>query len=222
MLGIVTGLQSEAKLAAGSSHIVISGGGRAEATQHKVEALIAQGVAGLVSFGIAGGLDPHLRTGDFVMSATVIDAAGRHYVGDPIWLQKALVIQPRAFAGHVYASDEIVDSRERKHHLFSTLTVLSADMESHHVARAAERHNLPFMVIRTISDTASDVLPAAFGAGVDEDGGTRITPILMALLTGRLSLPTVIQAGRAASHALRSLRQAQPVLQQLSATPSQA
>ena len=222
MLGIVTGLQSEAKLAAGPSHIVISGGGRAAATQRKIETLVASGVSGLVSFGIAGGLDPRLQTGDLILSATVSDAAGRHYVGDPTWLQKALSIQPRAFAGHVYASDEIVDTRERKQHLFSTLQVLSADMESHHVARAAERHNLPFMVIRTISDTASEVLPAAFGAGVDEDGGTRIAPILTALLTGRLSLPAVIQAGRSAGQALRSLRQARPMLRQLSVTSPQS
>jgi adenosylhomocysteine nucleosidase len=216
MLGIVTGLQSEAKLAAGPSHIVISGGGRPAVTQRKIEMLIAQGVSGLVSLGIAGGLDPRLVRGDLVISGTVVDADGRHYVGDPDWLRQALVAQPRAFAGHVYASDVIVDTTERKHQLFNSLNVLSADMESHHVARAAERHGLPFIVVRAISDIATEVLPAALGAGVDEDGRTQIAPILLALLTGRLSLPKVIQAGRSASRALQALRAAQPVLQGLS------
>jgi len=216
MLGIVTGLQSEAKLAAGTARMVISGGGRPDATQRKIVALIAQGVSGLVSFGIAGGLDPRLACGDLVISATVVDVDGRRYVGDPGWLQKALSIQPQALAGHVYASDVIVETTSQKHHLFSTSDVLCADMESHHVARAAERHGLPFIVIRAISDRATEVLPAAFADGVDEDGGTRVTPILQALLTGRLTLPKVIQAGRSASRALQALRRAQPILQGLS------
>jgi adenosylhomocysteine nucleosidase len=216
MLGIVTGLQSEAKLAAGPARMVISGGGRSQATQRKIATLIAQGVSGLVSFGIAGGLDPRLVCGDLVMSATVVDAAGRRYVGDPAWLQRALSIQSRTLAGHVYASDVIVETTARKQHLFDTFDVLCADMESHHVARAAELHGLPFIIIRAISDSATEVLPAAFGDGVDENGGTRVAPILQALLAGRLTLREVIQAGRSASRALQALRRAQPVLQGLS------
>jgi hopanoid-associated phosphorylase len=215
VLGIVTGLQSEAKLVADLSHAVISGGGRADVTQRKIAGLLAKGVSGLVSFGIAGGLDPRLRTGDLVISATVVDAAGQRYVGNPSWLEMALAAAPAAFAGHAYASDVIVDTTARKQQLFATYDVLSADMESHHVARAAEQHGLPFIVIRAISDTAADVLPAALAAGVDEDGGTRIMPILRALATGGLSLPNVLQAGRSASRALRALRLAQPALRSL-------
>ncbi|HWU00513.1 MAG TPA: hypothetical protein VN229_22945, partial [Terriglobales bacterium] len=89
-LGVVTGLQSEARLVAGLPLRVISGGGQAEVTRRKIDTLIAEGVRGLVSFGIAGGLDPALRTGDLVVSATVVDAEGRHYAGSPAWLEQAL------------------------------------------------------------------------------------------------------------------------------------
>jgi len=217
MLGVVTGLQSEARLVAGLPLRVVSGGGQAEATRHKIDALIAQGVSGLISFGIAGGLDPALRTGDLVISATVVDAAGRHYAGSPAWLERALGLLPSCAAGHVYASDRIVETTAEKHRLFTTFDALAADMESHHVARAAERYGLPFLVIRAVSDTAGETLPAGLAAGVDADGGTRILPILAGLGTGRLGLAAVMQAGRSAGKALKALKQARPLLAQISA-----
>lgn len=216
MLGVVTGLRSEAKLVSDLPLRVISGGGRADVTRRKIDTLITQGVTGLISFGIGGGLDPALRTGDLVISATVIDAEGRHYAGSPAWLQQALELLPASAAGHVYASDRIVETTAEKRRLFTTHNALAADMESHHVARAAERHRLPFLVIRAVSDTAGETLPAGLAAGVDEDGGTRVLPILAGLVTGRLGLAAVMQAGRSAGKALQALKSAQPLLAQLS------
>lgn len=217
MLGIVTGLQSEAKLLAGLPLGIVSGGGRPAATRRKIDELIAQGVEGLISFGIAGGLDPALRTGDIVISATVVDAEGRQHVGNPAWLERALSLLPSCAAGHIYASDRIVETTGEKRRLFTTLNALAADMESHHVAEAAEQHGLPFLVIRAISDTADEILPAGLAAGVDAEGGTRVLPILGALLTGRLGLGAVMQAGRSAGEALWALKHARPLLERLSA-----
>lgn len=216
MLGVVTGLRSEAKLVAGLPLRVISGGGRADVTRRKIDTLIAQGVTGLISFGIGGGLDPALRTGDLVISATVVDAEGRHYAGSLAWLQQALGLLPASAAGHVYASDRIVETTAEKRRLFTTHNALAADMESHHMARAAEARDLPFLVIRAVSDTAGETLPAGLAAGVDEDGGTRVLPILAGLVTGRLGLAAVMQAGRSAGKALQALKSARPLLAQLS------
>lgn len=217
MLGIVTGLKSEAKVVSGLPHVVISGGGQPGVTRRKIEALVARGIGGLISFGIAGGLDPALRTGDLVISATVIDAEGRRYVGNPAWLEQALTLLPASSAGHVFASDHIVETTAEKRQLFTSFQALAADMESHHMARIAEQHQLPFLVIRAVSDTAGETLPAGLAAGVDADGGTRILPILAALLSGKLGLAAVMRAGRSANTALRVLRQARPTLEKLSA-----
>jgi hopanoid-associated phosphorylase len=216
MLGVVTGLQSEARILSGLPCAVISGGGKAAVTRGKIDALIAQGVTGLVSFGIAGGLDPHLRCGDLVISTTVIDADGAVHAGDEQWLQQVLAWLPGVRSGSVFASDRIVETTAEKQRLFSKHGVLAADMESHHLARAAEQRQLPFIVIRSISDTAGETLPAALGAGVDDDGGTRVLPILLALIRRQLGLVEVMQAGRSAGRALRALRQARPVVERLS------
>lgn len=217
MLGIVTGLKSEARLVAGLGAAVISGGGQATVTRDKIASLIAEGVTGLVSFGIAGGLDPALPVGALVISDTVFDASGYRYLGDTAWCGRAVSAVPGAVRGAVYASDTIVESAAFKDQLFRHLKTVTADMESHHVARAAAQHGLPFIVIRAVSDTATEALPAAFGEGVDADGNTRVMPIIRALLTGRLSFPAVLRAGSCASQALRALRQARPALQQLPA-----
>ena len=71
MLGVVTGLKSEARLLRGTDLMCVSTGGRAHIARAKIDRLIGRGVRGLISFGIAGALSPELRTGDLVIADTV-------------------------------------------------------------------------------------------------------------------------------------------------------
>ena len=68
MLGVVTGLKSEAKLLQGLGFACVSTGGQAREARRKIDRLIAGGATGLVSFGIAGALSPDLKTGDLVIA----------------------------------------------------------------------------------------------------------------------------------------------------------
>ncbi|MDY0882841.1 hypothetical protein ACFPL7_07765 [Dongia soli] len=215
MIGVVTGLQAEAKIVRGLPCLVVSGGGRADMTRRKIDGLIEAGVQGLVSFGIAGAVDPAMKTGDVVVSATVIDAEGRRYVGDPAWLEKILSHLPGSHHGDLYGSDHMISTAADKAQILKQYACIAVDMESHHTARAATRHQLPFIVIRAIADTASEHLPEALAAGVDAEGKTRVWPIIAALLTGRLSIGAVLRAGRSSGRALASLRQSRPSLDRL-------
>ena len=60
-IGVVTGMQAEARLLDGLGYRVVAAGGNAAATRAKTAGLIRDGVTGLISFGIAGALDPSLR-----------------------------------------------------------------------------------------------------------------------------------------------------------------
>lgn len=215
MIGVVTGLQAEAKIVHGLPCLAISGGGRAEATRRKIDGLIEAGAEGLISFGIAGAADPALKTGDIVVSATVIDGEGRRYVGNPVWLEQVLSRLPGSHPGHLYGSDHMVSAVADKARILKQHACIAVDMESHHTARAATRYQLPFIVIRAVADTASEQLPEALAAGVDAEGRTQAWPIITALLTGRLGFGVVMRAGRSSSRALASLRQCRPALVQL-------
>ena len=53
MLGVITGLKSEAKLLQGLKLACVSTGGQPREARRKIDRLIAEGATGLVSFGIA-------------------------------------------------------------------------------------------------------------------------------------------------------------------------
>jgi adenosylhomocysteine nucleosidase len=65
-IGIVTGLPREARLLRGLSFSIRCEGPGAANARRAAEALVREGVDTLVSFGVAGGLDPRLRPGDIV------------------------------------------------------------------------------------------------------------------------------------------------------------
>src|SRR4051812_33084586 len=66
-----SGLAAEARVARAAGFQVIVGGGDPERTEALVEDA-AQQAKCLVSFGVAGGLAPHLKPGNVILSADVI------------------------------------------------------------------------------------------------------------------------------------------------------
>ena len=95
MLGVVTGLKSEAKLLKGSPLVCVSTGGQAREARRKIDRLIAEGAIGLISFGIAGALSPELRTGDLIVADMVANDIGEVWQTHQPWLDALLpAIEP--------------------------------------------------------------------------------------------------------------------------------
>ena len=95
MLGVVTGLKSEAKLLNGLNVTCVSTGGQAREARRKIDRLIAEGASGLVSFGIAGALSPDLKTGDLVVADIVANDIGEVWQTHQPWLDALLpAIEP--------------------------------------------------------------------------------------------------------------------------------
>jgi nucleoside phosphorylase len=90
VLGVVTGLKSEAKLLEGLKLACVSTGGRADEARGKIERLIAEGATGLVSFGIAGALSPDLKKGDLVIAEVVAGEAGETWQTHRPWVGELL------------------------------------------------------------------------------------------------------------------------------------
>ena len=88
-------------------------------------------------------------------------------------------------------------------------------MESHIAARVAARHNLPFAILRTISDSADHALPPAALVGMKPDGGVALGAILASLARNPAQLPALIRTGREAGAAFSALRRALGALEAL-------
>ena len=73
MLAVITGLTAEAHIARRLGLPVQAGGGTPEGAEAAAEALVAAGATALLSFGLAGGLDPTLRPGDILIPDAVVE-----------------------------------------------------------------------------------------------------------------------------------------------------
>lgn len=212
MLGVVTGLKSEAKVLRGLEVACISVGGKAATAPDKIAALIAAGATGLVSFGIAGALHPDLRTGDVIVADAVTEEGGRTWLSHAAW-SRALAPSDHAWDGDpgsvrqgaILGLDRLLSSPAEKADAHLQSAALAIDMESHHVARAAAEHNIPFIAIRAISDRAGETLPACLADFVNEEGGTRMSAVFAALISRRVRLGELLATGRASRRAHQAL-----------------
>ena len=85
MFLVITGLAQESRIAAGPgvSHVVCSGSDPAR-LRNQLSGLDSTGLRAVISFGIAGGLDPSLHPGDVVVATAVIAEQGTWKVPDGV------------------------------------------------------------------------------------------------------------------------------------------
>jgi hopanoid-associated phosphorylase len=156
-----SGLAAEAKVARAAGFQVIVGAGDPRRTAELVE-LAAKRAKFLVSFGVAGGLAPHLRPGQVILSADVIGDNRRWRPNQRLHRQIAdLARRIGALQGPVLGSTDILSTEEDKIRAWRDTGALAVDLESAIVARTAESAGLPFLVLRTIADPATRALPPA-------------------------------------------------------------
>ena len=111
----------------------------------------------------------------------------------------------RTVVGAILGLDNLVSSPQDKAAAFARSEAWAIDMESHHVARAAAAHGLPFIAVRAISDQANETLPARLADFVDGDGRTKMNAVLAALIFGRVKLGELIATGRTSRRAHQAL-----------------
>jgi hopanoid-associated phosphorylase len=202
-LGIVTGMASEARIF-GADALAISTGGNPHATRDGIANLIARGADRLVSFGIAGALDPSLNPGDLIIGSAV-HSDGERLPVDPKWLVQLTTHLPNAQVADVVGSTGIVATATDKAMLHRDTGAACVDQESHWVAEAAHADRLPFAVIRAIADRAADNLPPAVLVGLDVEGNPRTSAVIRALLRDPTQLPGLIRVALQTNRALKSL-----------------
>ena len=107
----VTCLALEARIARGPGVSVLCN--HSLELANGLRAAIARGVSGIISFGIAGGLAPHLAPGDWVVASGV--RSGDDLIATDLpWTQRLLDILPGAVHAEVTGADAVIGDGRRK------------------------------------------------------------------------------------------------------------
>jgi adenosylhomocysteine nucleosidase len=198
-IGIVVGLAAEARIARPAGR-VMAGGGTAIGAQQAANRLITEGVSALVSFGLAGGLDPGLRPGRLVVPRYVLDGNQR-FSAD----QNMLEALGGPTVDLVLAAGEIAQTAAAKAALWQQTGAAAVDLESGAVARVARRHGLPFAVLRAVCDPAERGLPPAALLALDQAGAIRVLKVLASVAAAPSQIPSLLALARDAAIARRAL-----------------
>jgi len=199
----VTGLKREAEIVGGKGVVAMAGGGDAASLQGKLDALHGD-ITGVISVGLAGALSPLLKVGEVVIADQVIQGRETWRCSDP-WRIALVAKLAKAHQGPVAASDTILENAKAKAALYDDTGALAVDMESAIAGRFAATRNLPFAVLRVISDDAGHVLPPAALVAMKPDGGIALGRVLGSLLRHPLQVPRLIRTARASKKAFKQL-----------------
>ncbi|HKX09455.1 MAG TPA: hypothetical protein VJN67_14745 [Stellaceae bacterium] len=206
--GAVTGLAAEARIARQAGLVAAAGAGTPDGTEHAIRSLIEQGVPGLVSFGIAGGLAPNLASGTLIAPAAVRGLDGEAHWVDVQWHARLTRAAHAAgvplVVGGILGGEKIAASVSEKARLHHVTHAIAVDLESHRVARAAVRARIPFLVFRVIADSAHRDLPPAALVPLTKTGhpSVRVLGSIAAKPSQISALLTLARETRAALEAL--------------------
>lgn len=144
----------------------------------------------VINTGVAGGLNPDLNIGDIVVSSdTVEHDMDASAVGNPrgeiprmkktyfeadqqlIDAAKAaaenLKGDHKVFVGRIASGDQFICSMKVKEDIYTTFTAYCAEMEGAAIAHTCFLNQIPFVVIRAISDKADQSADVNFEEFVD-------------------------------------------------------
>ncbi len=218
-LGIVCGMVSEVRALGRWADDPLVGigisGARPGRAEREARRLVAGGCRVLLSWGVAGGLDPALAPGELVIPAAVVtEDGGRLPLSQSVIarldraIQTAEMPQPSrgmTGTGAILGAERMVLAVAEKAALFERTSAVAVDMESHRVALVAAAAGLPMLAVRAIGDPAGRALPALAARALGEDGRPRIGPVIAGLLRRPGDLAALLRVRRDTAAALAAL-----------------
>jgi hopanoid-associated phosphorylase len=206
----LVGLAFEARIAAGPGVFVICRDSE-NGVAASIDRALKRGCRSIISFGVAGGLAPHLRPGNWVVASSVIDG-NKARPTDRVWSEKILEMIPGSVHMPVAGVDSAIVDPQAKRRMHVATGAGVVDMESHLVARLAATHGLSFAAVRVVIDPAHRVVPVAALAGMRPDGGTSVTAVMRELIAGPSQLSGLLRLAYDAYAARRALLRARRLL----------
>jgi adenosylhomocysteine nucleosidase len=118
----------------------------------------------------------------------------------------------RYASAEMAGADAPVAEAVSKNALFAATGAVAVDMESVIVARAAQRHGLPFAILRVVADPAHRSLPSAALVAMRADGEVDVSAVFSALSRNPGQLPTLARLAVDARRAFSALARARAIL----------
>ncbi|MEO8715799.1 MAG: hypothetical protein ABI369_12370 [Acetobacteraceae bacterium] len=199
-VGIVAGLTAEARIARRLGGLVAVGGGTEAGARAAARRLVNQGVAALISFGLAGGLDPALEAGALIVPDAV-RVGGALVATDPDLSRALGGPTVRCLLG----ADAVASTAEEKQRLWRETGCAALDLESGVVAEVAGGHALAFAVLRAVCDPAAMSLPHAALSALSMEGRIGLARVFGAVAREPGQVPALLRLGRASVRARRTL-----------------
>jgi adenosylhomocysteine nucleosidase len=206
---IVTGLVQEARIAAGPGMIVICSSSDPQQLRSLLSTLDPSTFRGVISFGVAGGLDPSLKSGDVVVATEVLSGDTRFLAGLALneeMIASAALRRRRVVRGGLAGVEQVIAATACKAALHSETGAAAVDMESHIAAAYASKAGIPFAALRVISDPASRALPDLAKSAIKPNGDIDLRKVLRGLARNPRTLRALVSTGIDFNRALRSLR----------------
>jgi adenosylhomocysteine nucleosidase len=205
MLGILCGIESEAVIARRVDGAVVAcAGARPQKARWLARELIKKGATRLMSFGIAGGLEPGLPIGSLVVGSQV-SSVDSTWACDDAWINKLSHSLPEGHCGGVWGSEFLVPTATDKAALYHKSRCLIVDMESQAAAQVAAEANVPLAVVRAVCDTSDMDVPPVVMASIKEDGSINYTRAIGHILRHPSEVPDLFHMGKGTSRALKVL-----------------
>lgn len=186
-----------ARLGAEAVVLAVTGDGARNAGAGIAALLEVVAVSRLIVIGVAGALTPDLEAGALVVAARVHDDGGASVLVP----EEALVgAAARACGGRpatVITSARLADTPAARRTLLARAGVgvatAVADLESAIYARAAAERGVPWVVLRAVSDTAAETLPALLERSRDPGGAVRRGRVLRGAAFSPGSIPALVR-----------------------------
>lgn len=157
--------------------VAVAGVGKVNAAVTAQTMILKYDVDALVNIGVAGGLEPSLKIGDIVIADRVVehdmdttplgDAPGFITGLDKIYMHcdKKLIdafhgatdeLGIHTIIGTIASGDQFISTQEQRKKIVDIFNGAAAEMEGASIGHVCTMNNIPFCVLRAISDGAND------------------------------------------------------------------
>jgi adenosylhomocysteine nucleosidase len=198
----------------GLIRVIMSGMGQTAAAA-AARKLIAEGATRLMTFGLAGGLDPGLQVGAVIMPREIISADARYETDEACAERVAAVLEallPRGVSvsdGAIFSTTVAVVGVADKAAAFKATGAVAVDLESASVAAIAAERGIPFVSLRVVVDAADESLPPA-AVAASGGGKLRLGRLIASLAMHPLQLGALLRLSQAYRDAVRVMSAVAP------------